>query len=198
MRKRLGEQERREQILTAAIDVVAERGFEGASATAIAVRAGVSKGLIWHYFADKTELMRQAVLHAVRSLRDEIAASAGPDEPVADAIRGYVRTVARLRRSRPETFRAMERISRRLENADGTSVFSALDYDELYRGQAALFSRGQAAGELRGVDPQVMAVTYQGAVDAMLAYLDAHPDTDADAYAAAVADVLLGGMARQG
>ncbi len=30
---------------------------------------------------------------------------------------------------------------------------------------------------------RVMAVTYQGAIDTMLAYLDAHPDTDPTAYA---------------
>ena len=36
-----------------------------------------------------------------------------------------------------------------------------------------------------------MAVTYQGAVDTMTAYLDAHPETDGHAYADALAELLL-------
>jgi hypothetical protein len=39
-----------------------------------------------------------------------------------------------------------------------------------------------------------MAVTYQGAIDTMIAYLDAHPETDADADA--LTDLLLGAIRR--
>jgi hypothetical protein len=42
-----------------------------------------------------------------------------------------------------------------------------------------------------------MAITYQAAIDAMLSYLDAHPETDAGRYADALADILLAAMARQ-
>lgn len=40
-----------------------------------------------------------------------------------------------------------------------------------------------------------MAVTYQGAVDTMLAYLQAHPDADPARHAPALADLLLEGFA---
>lgn len=196
-RQRLGEEERRRQILQATIDVVARRGFEAASATAIAGQAGVSKGLIWHYFSDKSDLMKQAVVEAVRSIRDEVVASVSPDQSIPDTIRAYIWAIARLRRARPEEFQALERISARLENPDGTPVFTALDYEELYQGQAELFRQGQVAGSFREFDTQVMAVTYQGAIDAMFAYLDAHPDADSDQYADALADLLLGAMIRR-
>ena len=62
--------------------------------------------------------------------------------------------------------------------------------------RAVLFQRGQDEGRLRGsIDTRYLAVAYQGAVDAMLAYLDSRPDTDAEAYAATVADILLTGIA---
>ena len=41
-----------------------------------------------------------------------------------------------------------------------------------------------------------MAVTDQGAIDTMLAYLDAHPETDPTAYADTLADLLLHAMRR--
>lgn len=193
-RRRLSEEERRRQVLQATIEVVAAHGFEAASARAIAAAAGVSKGLIWHYFDDKTDLMRQAVVEAVRTIRDEAVARVPQDLPVPDLVRAYVTTVARLRMARQREFQAMQRISARLEGPDGRPVFSILDYEELHRGQELLFRRGQAEGSLGEFDVRVMAVTYQAAVDAMFDYLDAHPEVDVEEYAASLADVLLRAM----
>lgn len=196
-RRRLSEHERRAQILRATIEVVARHGFDAASASLIAERAGVSKGLIWHYFADKNDLMKQAVVHTVRVIRDEVVASVDAALPVPDAIRAYIRTVASIRRRRPEAFRALDRITSQLQDADGTPAFSQQDYEELYLGQEALFRRGQAEGAFRDFDTRVMAVTYQAAVDAMLTYLDVNPEVDVDRYAEALADILLGAMRRR-
>lgn len=196
-RRRLSEEQRRAQILRATIQVVAHHGFEAATASLIAEQAGVSKGLIWHYFADKTDLMKQAVVAVVRLIRDEVAATVDPSTPVPDAIRTYIRTVASIRRERPDEFRALDRITRRLEEPDGSPAFSQHDYEELYQGQQALFRRGQAEGAFRDLDTRVMAITYQAAVDAMLSYLDSHPDTDVDQYADALADILLASLARR-
>jgi hypothetical protein len=41
-----------------------------------------------------------------------------------------------------------------------------------------------------------MAVTYQGAIDTMLAYLDAHPEANPTAYADALIEILLRGIRR--
>ena len=62
------------------------------------------------------------------------------------------------------------------------------------RPQEAIFRRGQQQGDLRDtLDPRLLAVTYQGAVDSMLAYLDAYPETDAERHAETVAEILLSG-----
>jgi hypothetical protein len=69
------------------------------------------------------------------------------------------------------------------------------DYEEMYGAEEAIFRRGQTDGYFRSAfDPRLLAVTYQGAVDAMLGYLDSHPEIDEDEYAAAVAAVLLDGI----
>src|SRR5690606_20916674 len=46
--------------IEATLDCVAERGLEGATVRAIALRAGVTAGLIRHYFPGKEELLRAA------------------------------------------------------------------------------------------------------------------------------------------
>jgi AcrR family transcriptional regulator len=57
------EQERRPQILWAAIQCVAELGIEGATMKKVADRAGVSTGMITYYFEDKNDLMKNALAY---------------------------------------------------------------------------------------------------------------------------------------
>ena len=49
---------RRQVILAAAADEFGERGFAGASYNRIIERAGISKGAMYYYFADKDDLFR--------------------------------------------------------------------------------------------------------------------------------------------
>jgi AcrR family transcriptional regulator len=49
---------RRDAILTAAAEEFGERGFAGASYNRIIERAGISKGAMYYYFADKDDLFR--------------------------------------------------------------------------------------------------------------------------------------------
>ncbi len=52
---------RREQILRAAISVFASKGFDRATNEDIAREAGVTPGLIYHYFDNKDDLLRAAI-----------------------------------------------------------------------------------------------------------------------------------------
>jgi AcrR family transcriptional regulator len=61
-------EERPKQILDAALAVFAERGLAAARLDDIAKRAGVSKGTIYLYFANKEELFRGVVTSTVISL----------------------------------------------------------------------------------------------------------------------------------
>jgi AcrR family transcriptional regulator len=193
-RQRLGEDERRAQIIRAAVAAVARHGYDGATAATIAGQAGVSKGLIWHYFRDKDDLMRQAVTATVAAIRDAAVAELDLSAPVTEVIRAAIRRAAWLSRTRQDELAALNQITRALREPDGTPAFSLSDYEDLYQGQEALFRRGQAEGSLRPFDTRVMAVTYQGAIDMMLAYIDSHPGTDIDQYADALADILLAGI----
>jgi AcrR family transcriptional regulator len=55
--------DKREAILQAMLELVAERGFHDAPMSLVANRAGTSAGIIYHYFPSKDELIRALYLH---------------------------------------------------------------------------------------------------------------------------------------
>jgi AcrR family transcriptional regulator len=183
--------------MAATVSVLSRYGYDNVSLTAITREAGMSKGLLWHYFADGDDLMEQTARATVASLRETVASDIDLSLDVPEVLRAAIRRAAALRESHAAELRAVREIVQNLRNPDGTPRFGLNDlYGETYTLQAALFQRGQDEGSLRpGLDTRYLAVTYQSAVDAMLAYLDSHPGTDPDAYATALADILLTGMA---
>ena len=83
--RREGEERRREALIAATLDLVAAGGVAAATVRAIAERAGVTPGLIRHYFTSKEDLIGAAY----RSLMDSMTAAnagvldAAPDDPRA-------------------------------------------------------------------------------------------------------------------
>ena len=195
-RRRLSEDERREQIIRGCVQVLACEGYRNASLARIAQAAGVSKGLVSHYFSDKETLMEQTAIATVAYLRAEVGSAIDLTAEVPDVLRSAVHYASQLRRTHSRELRAVDQIAHNLRHPDGAPRLDLRAYEETYRAQERLFQRGQQEGSLRDFDTRVMAVTYQGAVDTMIAYLDAHPETDAHAYADALADILLNAIRR--
>jgi TetR/AcrR family transcriptional repressor of bet genes len=63
---------RRDELLEAAIEVVGESGLAGATVAIIASRAGMSAGLVNHYFGSKQELMALAMRNLSNVFRQDI------------------------------------------------------------------------------------------------------------------------------
>ena len=66
------EEARRDQLIEVAIDCLADLGFTGSTLAQIAGRAGVSTGLIAHYFEDKDGLLEAAFRRLSRTVRDAV------------------------------------------------------------------------------------------------------------------------------
>jgi AcrR family transcriptional regulator len=93
---RAGEEARRESLIAAALDLVAEGGIEAATVRAIAARAGVTPGLIRHYFDSKEDLIAAAYRDHMDRMTAESAAvldtaSDGPAARLACFIHAALR-----------------------------------------------------------------------------------------------------------
>lgn len=74
---------RKTSILDAAADEFGERGFEGASYNRIIERAGISKGAMYYYFADKDDLFRTVLEAALAQWFAEVGFPMGADDAVS-------------------------------------------------------------------------------------------------------------------
>ena len=77
--RREGEERRRQDLVEATLDCVAERGLQGATLRAIALRAGVTAGLIRHYFPSKEDLLQAAYATLVGRMTEQAKAALAMD-----------------------------------------------------------------------------------------------------------------------
>lgn len=82
--RREGEEARRTALIQATLDCIAEGGPQAATVRAIALKAGVTQGLIRHYFATKEELIAAAHETLMSGLTE--ASAARLDELPADPL----------------------------------------------------------------------------------------------------------------
>lgn len=139
----------RDTILAEALQVFAEKGFDGTTVRDVASRAGVNHGLIRYHFGNKLKLWKAAVDLAFSRLGVELA---GLTADVADdaeqagrrLIRGYVRFVAH----HPEFVCLMNEEGKR----HGERMRWLVDRHvrPLYENVSALLRAGQARGVLAG------------------------------------------------
>jgi betaine-aldehyde dehydrogenase len=93
------EEARRTQLIEVTVDSLAEVGFVGTTLAEIARRAGVSPGLVAHYFGDKDGLLEAAF----RSLARTLAARVRAKLALASSPRGRVQAVIDINLA-PEEF----------------------------------------------------------------------------------------------
>jgi AcrR family transcriptional regulator len=80
-RERVPRAERERQMLDAATEIFAERGYHDASMDEIAAAVGVTKPMLYSYFGSKEGLFAACTRNAAAGLREELRAVVGPDHP---------------------------------------------------------------------------------------------------------------------
>jgi AcrR family transcriptional regulator len=98
---RLPPSERREQLLDAALEVIAEHGYGGVSMEAVARQAGVTKPVVYDLFANLGELLRallereeaRALAQLAEVMPSELP-SVDPDELIVTGLTAFLDSVA--------------------------------------------------------------------------------------------------------
>jgi AcrR family transcriptional regulator len=158
-------EDKRQQLLGAAVRVFARKGFHASRVGDIAQEAGVAHGLLYHYFKSKDQVL-EAVFHENWSiLVARIESVEETDEPAADQIRHIAAIVLRTWLHLPDVVRVViQEFGRSPELGERIGELT-LPIDVLQR----VIERGIERGEFRkDVDPAFAATVVYGSIDELL------------------------------
>jgi len=189
--------EKRRQLLEAAVRVFARKGFHGSRVGDIAEEAGVAHGLLYHYFESKDQVLEAVFRENWSVLQARVAAVEATDEPAADQLRHIAAIILRTWLHLPDVVRVVVR-------EFGRSPELAARIGELAQPIeviARVIERGVERGEFRpDVDPRLAATVVYGSIDELLTawVLDRLPAGEADVAAAerTLLEVSLDGLRR--
>ena len=192
----VAQEAKRRQLLDAAVRVFARKGFHTARVGDVAEEAGVSHGLLYHYFESKDELLQAIFVATWTELLESLAAVEDSGEPAREQLRQVAAILLRSWRRQPDVVRVIvQEIGRGGELGSRSADLRAV-VDSIER----IIRRGQESGELRaGLDARLAATIFYGGIDEFLTswVFGLVPDGD-DAVAAAertLLDVVCGGLA---
>lgn len=147
--------DRPDEIVAAAFEVFAEKGFAAARLDDIAARAGVSKGAIYLYFATKEDIFQAVVEQGVApNLHNLAALAAANPQTFPDLIRAFAKVMAHVASTTP------------LGGIIKMVIGEARNFPELARvwhdrlivpalgALTAAIAAAQARGEIRAGDPR--------------------------------------------
>jgi len=186
------ENARRQQIVGAAIDTIAEVGYAQASLARIAARIGISKGVISYHFAGKDDLIKQVVIDVVEAGRAYILPRVFAESTGPAMLRAYIESnLAFMREHRNYMVAVVEILRNGAFTTDGGRRVDGRDVDAAAHLLEEQLARLQAGGELRSdFDPGAMAVAIRATIDVVPHRLILDPDFDIDNYSREIITVF--------
>jgi len=100
--------EKRDEIVRAALELIAENGFHGAPMAMIADKAGVGAGTIYRYFENKDVLINELYRELELRLYDVLMKGYSPEKPVRERFVHLGTTILRYCITNPLDFRYLE------------------------------------------------------------------------------------------
>jgi TetR/AcrR family transcriptional regulator, fatty acid metabolism regulator protein len=158
-------EDKRRQLLDAAVRVFARKGFHASRVGDIAEEAGVAHGLLYHYFDSKDQVL-EAVFHENWSvLVARVQAVEETDEPAADQLRHIAAIVLRTWLHLPDVVRVVVREFGRSPEVSARLGELAQPIQSIER----VIARGVERGEFRSdVDSRFAATVVYGSIDELL------------------------------
>ena len=167
---RKSKDQRINEITQAAIDVFLEKGYENTTMDAIAKKAGVSKGGLYHHFNSKDMILIMAN-DKISSKVNELMGVALESSSVRDGILYYIENYIRHWLEHPKEtaflFMSMAKILEKPELLKYYQQYTA-EYITFFE---TAFTMGIQMGEFNHHNARMSAVTLMAALDGVLGYM---------------------------
>ena len=140
-------QKRQRELLDAAAEVFAQKGYHGATTTDIAERLGITQGNLYYYFKSKDDALTQVCSGGTEGylarLREVVASPANGPDKLKAAIKAHIDPVTTI----PAYVLTFQREKRYLSGPAKKGLHALTDeYDQLFQ---SLLDEGIKSGEFR-------------------------------------------------
>lgn len=172
-------EDKRRQILAAAVRVFARRGYHGSRVGDIAEEAGVAHGLLYHYFSSKEEVLGIVFSENWGELIARFRAVEEADEPAAEKLAGLAKILLRTWRNDPDLVTVMVREVARSAHLQA----QVLEVREAFAILQRVIEQGQREGSFRpDVDSRFASWIVYGGLEEVLTgwVLGGLPDGEGD------------------
>jgi TetR/AcrR family fatty acid metabolism transcriptional regulator len=162
----VSQEEKRRQIMEAAVRAFARKGYHACRVGEIAEEAGVAYGLVYHYFGSKEEVLQTIFRDTWTQMLARIAEVEQGGEPAHEQVRKVTALLLRTWKRDPDLVRVLVReVTRSPEQLQQ-------QIEEIGHANEALeriIRRGQETGEFRAdIDAQLAATVFYGALEEVL------------------------------
>jgi AcrR family transcriptional regulator len=172
VRSGANKEKRRQELVLAAFNLIAEHGFEGLRTRDVAARVGVNIATLHYYFPTKESLIRGVLEHAMARFRSTLAPHGSP----SDQLRNHLRAVQKLLAEEPALGTVMSELALRSARDKSIAAIMAEMYQAWHATLRGLLRRAVKEGNLQPeLDSDGVAAIVVATVTAMMT---AAPRTD--------------------
>jgi AcrR family transcriptional regulator len=187
-------EERRKQILKAALTVFSQKGFHATNVSDVAAQAGVSQGTIYWYFDSKEDLFTAALLSIFEDFGQETMAALDECETASDKLRALGKSMEEFAQGAAGLlmlFIGYWASTPCREEAGQFWVDLLIEYNDALVG---IIDDGVRRGEFKPVDSEALVWALMAAYDGLAAYVMLIPDIDLGRVNQAFVEALLSGL----
>lgn len=105
-------EDKRTAVLDATLRLISRHGFHGTAMSKVAAEAGVSAGIIYHYFSSKDDLIDELYITIKRKSAEATLANVTPEQPIRSQLRQALGNILRYFVHHPLEAAFMEQYTR--------------------------------------------------------------------------------------
>lgn len=164
--------QRKQEILQAAILVYADKGYSATEVGDIAAKAGLARGLLYHYFENKQTLFRELYEHMMSKTKQTTISHFGQEGSALELLNEYAGLVCRQVMEEPAVARYYMRISLDIHFLYTEDQFSSFEWvKDFIQPMTLTIEKGMQEGTIRQGSAGLMAMQFWGAISQGMNYL---------------------------
>lgn len=189
-------EERRQQIMDAALVCFARRGYHKTTMDDIVVESGLSKGTLYWYFKNKDDLFFSLVKSFFVDMRQDMDGILEQYTSATDRLRAIAQELVRFFQGAEDFFNVFFEFWMQSTLSEELNEWTSnllVQYREVLAG---IIAEGIRTGEFKAVDTNPLALAVMAAYDGLAFYVMIMPDeVDLDRTSQVFIETLLSGLA---